>query len=48
LKKLSDLIEAGQLKPVAGPLFQLGEAQKAQELSQAGHGRGRIILEIGD
>jgi NADPH:quinone reductase-like Zn-dependent oxidoreductase len=47
LKTIAELVEAGQLKPVAGTLFQLGEAQKAQELSQAGHGRGRIILEIG-
>jgi NADPH:quinone reductase-like Zn-dependent oxidoreductase len=48
LKKIAELVASGQLKPVAGTLFQLGEAQKAQELSQAGHGRGRIILEIGD
>ena len=48
LKKIVELIEAGQLKPVVGPLFPLGEAQKAQELSQAGHGRGRIILETGN
>jgi NADPH:quinone reductase-like Zn-dependent oxidoreductase len=47
LKKIAELVEAGQLKPVVGEVFQLGEAQKAQELSQAGHGRGRIILEIG-
>ena len=46
LKEISELIEAGHLKPVVGTLFPLGEAQKAQELSQAGHGRGRIILQI--
>jgi NADPH:quinone reductase-like Zn-dependent oxidoreductase len=46
LKDISKLMEEGQLKPVVGPLFPLGEAQKAQELSQAGHGRGRIILQI--
>jgi NADPH:quinone reductase-like Zn-dependent oxidoreductase len=48
LKEISDLIKSGQLKPVVGTLFPLGEARKAQDLSQAGHGRGRIILEIGD
>jgi NADPH:quinone reductase-like Zn-dependent oxidoreductase len=48
LKKISELIEAGQIKPVVGTLFRLSEAPEAQELSQTGHGRGRIILEIGD
>jgi NADPH:quinone reductase-like Zn-dependent oxidoreductase len=48
LKKIADLVEAGQLKPAVGTLFPLGQARKAQELSQAGHGRGRIILEIGE
>jgi NADPH:quinone reductase-like Zn-dependent oxidoreductase len=47
LKDISKLIAEGQLKPAVGTLFPLGEARKAQELSQAGHGRGRIILEIG-
>ena len=46
LKDIVELIEAGQLKPVVGEIFPLGEARKAQELSQAGHGRGRIILKI--
>jgi NADPH:quinone reductase-like Zn-dependent oxidoreductase len=48
LKKIAELIQVGQLKPVVGPLFQLGEAPKAQEISQAGHGRGRIILIMSD
>jgi len=48
LKQISELIEAKQLKPVTGPVFPLTEAQKAQELSQTGHGRGRIILQIGN
>ncbi|MGE5463046.1 MAG: NADP-dependent oxidoreductase [Syntrophothermus sp.] len=48
LKKISELVEANQIRPVVGTLFSLGEAQKAQELSQAGHGRGRIILQIGN
>ncbi len=46
LKKISELVEAGQLKPVVGPLFPLAEAGQAQALSQTGHGRGRIILQI--
>lgn len=46
LKQISELIEAKQLKPVMGPVFPLAEARQAQELSQTGHGRGRIILQI--
>jgi len=48
LKKINELIEAGQLKPVAGTLFPLEQARQAQELSQTGHGRGRIILQMGN
>jgi NADPH:quinone reductase-like Zn-dependent oxidoreductase len=48
LQDLVELIEAGQVKPVVGTVFPLGEARQAQELSQAGHGRGRIILSIGN
>ena len=46
LKQISELIETKQLKPEVGPLFSLAEAPQAQELSRAGHGRGRIILQI--
>jgi len=46
LKEIVELIEAGQLKPVVGEVFPLSQARKAQDLSQAGHGRGRIILTI--
>ena len=43
---ISQLIEAKQLKPVVGPVFPLRKARQAQELSQTGHGRGRIILKM--
>ena len=46
LKQISELIETKQLKPEVGSLFSLAEAPQAQELSRAGHGRGRIILQI--
>jgi NADPH:quinone reductase-like Zn-dependent oxidoreductase len=46
LKQISELIEAKHLKPEVGPFFPLAEAPKAQQLSQTGHGRGRIILQI--
>ena len=48
LKKISELIEAKQLKPVIGAVFPLAEARQAHELSQTGHGRGRIILHVAD
>ena len=46
LKQVSELIEMKQLKPVTGALFPLAKARQAHELSQGGHGRGRIILQI--
>jgi NADPH:quinone reductase-like Zn-dependent oxidoreductase len=48
LKRISELIEARQLKVVVGKVFPLAEAAQAHELSQTGHGRGRIILRMGD
>ena len=46
LKQISELVESNQLKPVVGKVFPLTEAPQAQNLSQTGHGRGRIILQI--
>jgi NADPH:quinone reductase-like Zn-dependent oxidoreductase len=46
LKQISELVEGKQLKPVVGPVFSLSEARQAHGLSQTGHGRGRIILQI--
>ncbi len=46
LNTFVQLINAGDVKPVVGHIFSLDEAGKAQELSQGGHGRGRIILHI--
>lgn len=46
LNTFVQLIDAGEVKPTVGHVFSLDEAGKAQELSQGGHGRGRIILHI--
>jgi NADPH:quinone reductase-like Zn-dependent oxidoreductase len=43
---LSQLIEEGHLTIPVGKTFALAEVQKAQESSQRGHGRGRIVLRI--
>ena len=48
LKQISELIEAKQLKPVTGAVFPLADARQALEMSQTGHGRGRIILHVAD
>ena len=48
LGQIAQLIEAGKIRPVAGKVFPLSEARQAQELSQTGHGRGRIVLHIAE
>lgn len=47
LKDISQLIEEGRLRAEVYKVFPLAEARQAQELSQTGHGRGRIVLRIG-
>jgi NADPH:quinone reductase-like Zn-dependent oxidoreductase len=44
LGQITELLESKQVKPVVGTVFPLTQARQAQELSQTGHGRGRIIL----
>lgn len=48
LKEASELIKAKLLQPVVGRVFPLAEARQAQELSETRHGRGRILLQIGN
>lgn len=48
LQQISELIESKVLKPVVGAVFPLSQTSEAQERSQTGHGRGRIILQFGD
>jgi NADPH:quinone reductase-like Zn-dependent oxidoreductase len=48
LKEASELIKAKLLKPVVGKVFPLANARRAQELSETRHGRGRILLQIGN
>jgi NADPH:quinone reductase-like Zn-dependent oxidoreductase len=44
LTKIRQLIETGVLQPAVYKVFPLAEARQAQDLSQTGHGRGRIVL----
>jgi NADPH:quinone reductase-like Zn-dependent oxidoreductase len=46
LAQINQLLESKQVLPVVGAVFPLSQARQAQELSQTGHGRGRIILLI--
>ncbi len=48
LKQIAELMKTGQLKPVVGKVFKLEEVRQSHELSQTGHGRGRIILQIAE
>ncbi|MBO0782177.1 MAG: zinc-binding dehydrogenase [Ktedonobacteraceae bacterium] len=46
LSTFARLIDAGQLRTFVSATFELREADKAHELSQRGHGHGRIILHV--
>jgi NADPH:quinone reductase-like Zn-dependent oxidoreductase len=46
LQSIVRLLEEGQLKAIVSTTFPLHEARRAHELSQTGHGRGRIVLHI--
>jgi NADPH:quinone reductase-like Zn-dependent oxidoreductase len=46
LSQISELLITNKIIPVVGRIFPLKEARQAHELSQKGHGRGRILLQI--
>jgi NADPH:quinone reductase-like Zn-dependent oxidoreductase len=46
LKDITQLLSEGKVKPAVYKVFPLAEARQAHELSQTGHGRGRIVLRI--
>lgn len=46
LAELANLAEGGKLKPFVESVLPLAEARQAQELSQAGHARGKIVLKV--
>jgi NADPH:quinone reductase-like Zn-dependent oxidoreductase len=47
-KQINDLLAAKKLWPMVGAVFPLAQAPQAHELSQTGHGRGRIVLHVAD
>jgi NADPH:quinone reductase-like Zn-dependent oxidoreductase len=46
LAEIAKLIDSGQLAPVINRILPLSEARRAQELSQSGHTRGKIVLRV--
>lgn len=44
LKQIADLVASGRVKVNVETILPLREARKAQELSQSGHARGKIVL----
>lgn len=48
LKQIAELIDNGQVKVNVEQTFPLAEAAKAQEVSQHGHPRGKLVLQVVD
>jgi len=48
LTEIASLIDTGRLNPVVTMILPLAEAARAHELSQTGHTRGKIVLQVGD
>ncbi len=46
LRRIAALIESGAVRPPDFEVMRLAEAARAQELSRAGHVRGKIVLKI--
>ena len=47
LSQIAALIDAGDLRPAVNSILPLAEAARAHELSQTGHARGKIVLQVG-
>lgn len=48
LAQIAKLVASGQIKVNVETILPLREARKAQELSQAGHAHGKIVLTVAD
>ena len=46
LSEIVGLVVRGDVKPRMGPVFPLEQAREAQDLSQEGRARGRILLKV--
>ena len=46
LARIAELIDFGQVRPVVETVLPLSQAKRAQEMSEAGHERGKIVLSV--
>jgi NADPH:quinone reductase-like Zn-dependent oxidoreductase len=46
LKQIAEMLTKKSIRCEVGRIFPLAEAKAAQDLSQTGHGRGRILLQV--
>jgi NADPH:quinone reductase-like Zn-dependent oxidoreductase len=46
LTEITALVDSGKLRPVVESVLPLADARLAQEISQAGHTRGKIVLKV--
>lgn len=46
LAEIARLVDTGKVRPIVETVLPLAEARRAQELSQAGHVRGKIVLKV--
>ena len=46
LAEIAKIIDSGNLAPVIDRILPLSEARRAQELSQSGHTRGKLVLRV--
>jgi len=46
LAEIAALVDAEKLKVIVETILPLSDATRAQELSQRGHGKGKIVLRV--
>lgn len=46
LSEIAKLVDAGKLKPVVGTVLPLSDSQRAHELNETGHARGKTVLKV--
>jgi NADPH:quinone reductase-like Zn-dependent oxidoreductase len=46
LAEVAELIDSGKVKPIVDTVLPLSEVRQAHELSQSGHMRGKIVLQV--
>jgi len=44
LAEIATLVDSGKLRAIVETILPLSEARRAQEMSQGGHTRGKIVL----